>query len=129
MTDAAHSTDPAAAYAGAPRIVSEILWVLRQVRAARSFGTDGTDGTEQNREFWLRKAAVFDRIAVEEVATYAPQVAAKAVETAEAAARRLVEYDATHTGLSLRGSDVVTNEDCRAYVRREYHSWNRTRLH
>ncbi|RKN74623.1 hypothetical protein D7231_12360 [Streptomyces klenkii] len=123
MTDAAHSTDPAAEYAeyaGAPRIVSEILWVLRQVRATRSLGT------EQGREFWLRKAAVLDRIAIEEVATYAPQAAAKAVDTAEAAARRLVEYDATHTGLSLRGSDVVTDEDCRTYVRREYHSWNRT---
>ncbi|MEV4925521.1 hypothetical protein [Streptomyces roseoverticillatus] len=125
MTDAAHSTDPAAAYAGAPRMVSEILWVLRQVRVARSFGTDGT---EQGREFWLRKAAVFDRIAIEEVATYAPQVAAKAVETAEVAARRLVEYDATHNGLSLRGSDVVTGEDCRAYTRREYHAWNRAQL-
>ncbi|MFH8785045.1 hypothetical protein [Streptomyces roseoverticillatus] len=125
MTDAAHSTDPAAAYAGAPRILSEIVWVLRQARAARS---SGADGTEQSREFWLRKAAVFDRIAMEEVATYAPQVAAKAVETAEAAARRLVEYDATHSGLSLRGSDVVTGEDCRAYVRREYHAWNRAQL-
>ncbi|MGW2599255.1 hypothetical protein [Streptomyces klenkii] len=127
MTDAAHSTDPAAEhaeYAGAPRIASEILWVLRQVRATRSLGTE-----QEGREFWLRKAAVLDRIAIEEVATYAPQVAAKAVETAEAAARRLVEYDATHTGLSLRGSDVVTDEDCRAYVRREYHAWNSAQLH
>ncbi|MFF7021048.1 hypothetical protein ACFY97_08535 [Streptomyces klenkii] len=125
MTDAAHSTDPAAEhaeYVGAPRIASEILWVLRQVRATRS------SGTEQGREFWLRKAAVLDRIAIEEVTTYAPQVAAKAVETAEAAARRLVEYDATHTGLSLRGSDVVTDEDCRAYVRREHHAWICTQL-
>ncbi|MEV4501116.1 hypothetical protein [Streptomyces klenkii] len=119
MTDAAHSTDPAAAYAGAPRVPAEIIWVLRQVRATRSFGT------AQGRDFWLRKAAVFDRIAIAEVATYAPQAAAKAVETAEAAARRLVEYDATHNGLSLRGSDIVTGEDCRVYVRREYHAWNR----
>ncbi|QLE73975.1 hypothetical protein FGW37_22465 [Streptomyces rectiverticillatus] len=122
MTDAAHTTDPAAAYAGAPRILSEIVCVLRQAQSRRRFGT------EQGREFWLRKAAVFDRIAIEEAATYAPDVAAPAVDAAANAARQLVEYDVTHTGLSLRGSDVVTDEDCRRYVRRQYREWSRTQL-
>ncbi|MEW2029667.1 hypothetical protein AB0901_03945 [Streptomyces roseifaciens] len=121
MTHESNAPDPTTVYAEAPSIVSEICWLLDQ-NVNRPFGT------EQGRDFWLRKAAVLDRIAIEEAATYAPPVAANAVETAEEAARRLVEYDVTHSGLSLKGSDVITGDDCRAYVRREYDEWSRTQL-
>ncbi|MEV7427094.1 hypothetical protein [Streptomyces sp. NPDC091212] len=109
----------AIAYADAPSIVTEISWVTRAT-------TDHFLGQEPDRGFWLRKAAVMDRIAIKESALYAPEVAAEAVSAAALAARRLVEADVTHSGLSLKGSELVTDDDHRDYVRHAYRQWRLT---
>ncbi|MER5780636.1 hypothetical protein ABT104_02745 [Streptomyces mobaraensis] len=114
MTTEAPTPEPATAYADAPDIISETGWVARQ------------RPPQPDREFWLRKAAVFDRIALKEAASYAPEVAAPAIEAAADAALQLVHYDATHEGLSLRGSELVTADDHREYVRRAYLAWSRS---
>ncbi|MBZ4321467.1 hypothetical protein [Streptomyces huiliensis] len=114
MTTEAPTSDPATAYVNAPSIIAEIGWVARQ-RAS-----------EPDREFWLRKAAVFDRIAIKEAANYAPEVAASAIEAAGAAALQLVRYDAMHEGLSPRGLELVTADDHREYVRHAYLAWSRS---
>ncbi|QKW07381.1 hypothetical protein HUT18_14285 [Streptomyces sp. NA04227] len=93
-------------------------WVLDQARGRQP-------GTEPNREFWLRKAALLDRVALEEEATYSAQVAAKAVAVAEEAARKFVEYDVAHFGLSRRGEELSTGADWREYVRQAYRAWRR----
>ncbi|MGK5638022.1 hypothetical protein ACSNOK_06845 [Streptomyces sp. URMC 126] len=114
MTTEAPAPDPATAYADAPSIITETGWVARQ------------RGSQPDREFWLRKAAVFDRIALKEAASYAPEVAAPAIEAAADAALQLVRYDATHEGLSPRGFELVTADDHREYVRRAYLAWSRS---
>ncbi|OII67462.1 hypothetical protein [Streptomyces sp. CC77] len=113
------TTNPAAVYTDAPRILSEIAWV-----AEAAMGRPADD----DREFRLRKAALLDRIALEETATYAPEVAAKAVATADEAARRFVAYDVARTGHSQRALDVATADDCRDYVREQYRAWSLARL-
>ena len=117
MTNDARTTDPSTAYAEAPSIIAEIGWVADQ-SVSRSFGS------EMGREFWLRKAALLDRIALRETATYAPDLSAPAVQTAEQAALRLIEYDETHSGLSRRALDLVTGSDYREYVRDQYREWS-----
>lgn len=79
-----------------------------------------------DREFWIRKAALLDRIALQEVDTYAPEVATSAVQTAEQAALRLVERDSANGLLSLRGADLASGPDHREYVREAYHAWSLT---
>lgn len=116
---AAKASDPGVAYAGAPGIIGEIGWVARQASGHRL-------SSELGREFWLRKAAVLDRIALQEVATYATEVAASAVETAELAALRLIEYDTARRGLSTRGADLSAGLEHREYVREEYRAWSLT---
>ncbi|RDG36477.1 hypothetical protein [Streptomyces corynorhini] len=111
-----HHVTATTAYEDAPSIVTEIAWVTRAT-------TDRFLGQKPDREFWLRKAAVLDRIAIEESALYAPEVAAAAVSTSVLAARRLVEADVTYSGLSLKGSELVTDDDHRDYVRRAYRQW------
>ncbi|WBB59166.1 hypothetical protein O7599_26780 [Streptomyces sp. WMMC500] len=101
------------AYANAPSIAWEISWVLRALhKYPLSHGVD--------REFWLRKAALLDRIALREETTLTPEAAAEAVTAAGRAARQLADYDATFHGLSYRGEELATDEDFRAYVRRQY---------
>jgi len=101
------------AYANAPSIAWEISWVLRALRKyPLSHGID--------REFWLRKAALLDRIALREETTLTPDAAADAVTAAGRAARQLADYDASFHGLSFRGEELATDEDFRAYVRRQY---------
>lgn len=113
------TTDPSIAYSRAPSTISEITWVAdAAVRRA----------PYEEREFWLRKAALLDRTALQEVATYAPVVAAKAVDAANAAAQRFVQYDATHSGPGRRALDLVTDADCRDHVREQYREWSLTRL-
>ncbi|MFJ9479992.1 hypothetical protein ACIRRI_34145 [Streptomyces mirabilis] len=108
-------------YAEAPSITREISWVART-------STDRPLGQEADREFWLRKAALLDRIALAEAATYAPPVSAEAASLAGNAARRLAEYDAAHSGLSPRGAELVTDTDHREYVREQYREWSLTQL-
>lgn len=74
---------PEQAYAEAPSTISEIGWTARTA-TERLFGTAST------REFWLRKAALLDRIALTEAAT------SDATELAVEAARRLF-HRRTHT--------------------------------
>lgn len=111
MNEPETSTDTA--YANAPSIAWEISWVLRALRKyPLSHGID--------REFWLRKAALLDRIALREEATFTPDAAAEAVTAAGRAARQLADYDASFHGLSFRGEELATDEDFRVYVRRQY---------
>lgn len=100
------TVDPATAYEHAPQIVQEIGWIARQ-------GTGGV--AEIGREFWLRKAALVDRIALHEEAEYTPGIAASAVRAAEEAASQLIAEDSRPDG----------ELGPRAYVRQEYLAWIR----
>lgn len=93
---------PDEAYALAPSIVSEIGWTARTA-ADKSFGA------RLGREFWLRKAAVLDRI---DLADEAAGIHGDAAEVAIKAAQRLMEVD-----------DAAVICDPRHYVRREYAHW------
>jgi len=117
-------TTPDEAYTHAPSIVREI-GAIAELSASYSYAG------AVPRELWLRKAALVDRIALHEVATYAPEVAAPAVRAAEAAAFQLLAYDekhGTHCGRfspdSLSSSDSTDDPGHRAYVRQEYLAWN-----
>ncbi|WP_435218986.1 hypothetical protein, partial [Streptomyces sp. bgisy034] len=83
------------AYALAPSLVSEIGWTADQA-ANKPFGT------RLPRDFWLRKAALLDRIALQDVGD-------DAAEVANAAAERL---------MSLDDAGVIC--DPRHYVRQQY---------
>src|SRR5690606_25916222 len=74
---------PEEAYALAPSIIREIGWTA-QTAADKPFGQD------LGREFWLRKAALLDRIALRDEED---GVTGDAVEAATEAARRLIAYD------------------------------------
>ncbi|MFF3878736.1 hypothetical protein [Streptomyces sp. NPDC001978] len=93
---------PEEAYTLAPSIVSEIGWTARTA-ADRPF----YDGL--NREFWLRKAALLDRIALTDEADSATSDAA---DLATRAAQRLMELDA-----------MAVICDPRHYVRQQYAAW------
>ncbi|MFF9249235.1 hypothetical protein [Streptomyces globisporus] len=95
---------PEQAYAHAPSIIREIGWTA-QAAAERPFGT------ELGREFWLRKAAVLDRIALADDREDAPGGAA---EAATEAARRLMDTD---------DADMICNP--RHYTRQQYARWTK----
>ncbi|MER7660693.1 hypothetical protein [Streptomyces sp. NPDC096193] len=108
---------PEKAYALAPSIISEIGWTARAA-AETSFGT------ELGREFWLRKAALLDRIALsDESAGYTLDPTALATE----AARRLLAYDrdgnGCYGGAPYRPEHPQSEANPRAYVRQEYAHW------
>ncbi|MEU9137085.1 hypothetical protein AB0D33_14145 [Streptomyces sp. NPDC048404] len=102
--DTAHSTTPEAAYAAAPNMVSEVGWTARTARAVAA-------GTFPDREFWLRKAALLDRIALQDQSDGAPTAAA---DLATQAARTLMDMDEM---------PVICNP--RAYVRQQYAHWTK----
>lgn len=93
---------PEAAYALAPSVIREIGWTAQTA-------SDKPFGTALGREFWLRKAAVLDRIAL---ADNREGVLGDASEVATEAARRLMDLDAT-TAIC----------DPRHYVRQQYTHW------
>ncbi|MFF5788876.1 hypothetical protein ACFY8P_28395 [Streptomyces sp. NPDC012693] len=93
---------PEDAYALAPSIISEIGWTARTA-------ADKPFGTGIGREFWLRKAALWDRIALGDESE---RVRSDAAEMATAAARRLMDTD-----------DATVICDPRAYVRQQYERW------
>ncbi|MFB7515724.1 hypothetical protein [Streptomyces sp. NPDC056144] len=97
---------PEQAYAKAPSTISEIGWTARTA-AERPFGT------EASREFWLRKAALLDRIALDDETAHVTTDAAK---LADQAARRLMNVDE---------APVIC--DPRAYVRQQYAAWTTNR--
>lgn len=90
---------PEQAYAKAPSIISEIGWTARTA-ASRPFGED------VGREYWLRKAALLDRIAL---ADELADVLGDAAEAAVDAARQLMDVD---------GAAVLC--DARYYTRQQY---------
>jgi hypothetical protein len=90
---------PEEAYAKAPSIVSEIGWTARTIATAECF-------TELDREFYLRKAALLDRIALMDE----PQdLFSEATQIAHAAALALMDTD--------QPGRIC---DPRAYVRQQY---------
>lgn len=92
---------PEQAYATAPGIIREIGWTARTA-ADRERGA-------HEREYWLRKAAVLDRIALSGESDGHHDDTA---DVATAAARYLMDLDATA---------IIC--DPRFYVRREYARW------
>ncbi|MGW3735059.1 hypothetical protein [Streptomyces sp. NPDC005148] len=102
MTDTTQWPTPETAYAKAPGIVREIGWTA-QAAADKPFGT------RMGRDFWLRKAALLDRIALAEEAAGR---GGSTAETAELAAARLMDLD---------DPDIVC--DPRHYVRQQYAHW------
>lgn len=93
---------PQEAYALAPSIISEIGWVAEEATGRPTFALLG-------REFWLRKAAVLDRIAFQDETE---NVTTDAADIARQAAARLIELDR-----------ATTVHDPRAYVRQQYAHW------
>ncbi|MEV0527083.1 hypothetical protein AB0I66_26985 [Streptomyces sp. NPDC050439] len=107
---------PEAAYADAPTIAQELCLIAE---ASDSHPTD----VSTDREFRLRKAALLDRLALQEQARNGRLAAADADEAANVAAEWLVEYDVANRSLSRKGMDLVLAEDYRDYVRAEYAAW------
>ncbi|MEU0118197.1 hypothetical protein ABZ137_32025 [Streptomyces bobili] len=89
---------PEQAYADAPSINSEIGWTARFLASAECF-------TKLGREFYLRKAALLDRIAL----LHEPDTLNSDAQTAEAAALHLLDLD--QPGIIC---------DPRHYVRQQY---------
>ncbi|MFG2345910.1 hypothetical protein [Streptomyces phaeochromogenes] len=94
---------PEQAYANAPSILDEIGWTARTLAALECF-------TELDRDFYLRKAALLDRIALLDE----PDAPGDVTQTAVAAAFYLIDTDR---------ADVT--DDPRDYVRRQYAYWAR----
>lgn len=112
---------PEAAYADAPTIAQELCLIAD---ASNSRPTD----VSTDREFRLRKAALLDRLALQELARDGRRgTAADADDAANVAAEWLVEYDVTNHNLSRAGLDLVLAEDYRDYVRTEYAAWTLSR--
>ncbi|MER6179484.1 hypothetical protein [Streptomyces sp. NPDC001652] len=111
---------PEAAYALAPSMVSEVGWTADQA-ARKPFGT------HLPRDFWLRKAALLDRIALHgETDGFHDDAAEAAIE----AAHRLIAFDRDGEG-DCHGTpygpeNAVSNADPRGYVRQEYAHWAKT---
>ncbi|MCC2265560.1 hypothetical protein LKM28_04600 [Streptomyces sp. CT1-17] len=98
---------PEAAYALAPSILSEMRWVTNTLATAECF-------TGLERSYYLRKAALLDRIALMDEP--APPFG-DATEAAEAAAVFLLDTDRAH----LAGHLVErVDKDPRGYVRQQY---------
>ncbi|MFP3992716.1 hypothetical protein U9R90_35615 [Streptomyces sp. E11-3] len=94
--------DPETAYTLAPSILSEIGWTTHAAASAECF-------TELDRDYYLRKAAVLDRIAL---ADEASGICGDTSETAEAAAVYLMDLD---------HAPVICGP--RYYVRQQYAAW------
>ncbi|MGY4743345.1 hypothetical protein [Streptomyces sp. ATMOS53] len=88
--------DPEQAYADAPAVIDELSWIARTLRAAGCFSA-------LEREFYLRKAAVLDRLALADGADLRDD------DTAHTAAVFLIDLDDAHADC-----------DPRAYVRQQY---------
>jgi len=107
---------PEEAYALAPSIISEIGWTARTLANSPCF-------TELERDFYLRKAALLDRIALLDEAD---GISGDASEVAVAAAWYLIDTDRTDNHNQGRpDSPEVLNagDDPRGYVRQEYAHW------
>ncbi|MHB9860315.1 hypothetical protein [Streptomyces sp. YIM S03343] len=112
-----HHMDPRAwpsprdAYALAPTIADEFGWMVDVVATAEGFA-------EMDRDFYLRRAALLDRMALrDEFDLFSDGDAA---ETAQAAALYLLDMDKGHY---KRRVPAQAEADPRGYVRREYAAW------
>ncbi|WP_424213581.1 hypothetical protein ACN20G_16670 [Streptomyces sp. BI20] len=118
---------PETAYQGAPAVTREIGWVTRQVRTVLL-----ADDPAVKREYYLRKAALLDRIALNENLLVGS--ADNAVDSAENAARQLLDHDTTHgrfdpdtaCGTSVVPVPAHATAYPRGYVRIEYATWATT---
>lgn len=118
-----NETPTITAYAQAPSILREMNHVLALTGQLQQ--PDGRT-PETIREQRLRKAALLDRIELQEVGEYAPGLAPNALATAIHAARELALFDAEH-GTSAGPIGPASPEctrDPRAYVRQEYAAWH-----
>ncbi|MFF9407074.1 hypothetical protein ACF1B0_16335 [Streptomyces anandii] len=108
---------PDEAYALAPSLIREIGWIARTA-------ADKPFGEHLGREFWLRKAALLDRIALQAEENGTPGGAA---EVATEAARRLIDCDrdgaGDYHGTPYWPEHPATAADPRGYVRQEYAHW------
>ncbi|MFF8608413.1 hypothetical protein ACF06X_21005 [Streptomyces sp. NPDC015346] len=117
--DTAQWPTPEQAYAKAPNIISEIGWTAQRAREAL-----WPIRFSDMREFWLRKAALLDRIALDVrtagIHTDAPELALNA-------ARKLLDVDSDGDG-NCGGTPYWPEHpeaiaDPRSYVRQEYAHW------
>ncbi|WP_267246515.1 hypothetical protein [Streptomyces sp. PR69] len=104
------------AYALAPSIIREIGWTA-------GTAADKPCGEDLDREYWLRKAALLDRIALSDETD---GISGDASDAAEAAAWYLIDMDrADNRNHGRPHSPEVLNasDDPRGYVRQEYAHW------
>ncbi|MEU3514192.1 hypothetical protein ABZ770_02700 [Streptomyces sp. NPDC006654] len=99
---------PETAYALAPSIVSEIGWTARTLATAECF-------TELDQTFYLRKAALLDRIALLDE----PDGPGDATQTALTSARMLLMLDTDRAPMAPYLVDQA-DQDPRGYVRQQY---------
>ncbi|MET9416116.1 hypothetical protein ABZY03_18410 [Streptomyces klenkii] len=111
--------DAETAYKGAPPVLKEMNNVLE---LSLQLGRPGGRTPAAEREQRLRKAALLDRIALDEADAFAPDVAADAVGAAEAAALALARTDHAQ-GHGELPKDHVAVASYRGYVRQEYARW------
>lgn len=114
---------PEDAYGQAPSTVQEISALVNSCLRAGAGPLP--------RGWWLRKAALLDRIALKETAKFTPDIAAPALRAAEAAAKQLVLYDGQHLTRggefspdALASAAPADGHGHRAYVRQEYLVWS-----
>ncbi|MFJ8336028.1 hypothetical protein [Streptomyces sp. NPDC094437] len=100
---------PEQAYATAPSILSEIGWTVRAAADIECF-------SELERDYYLRKAALLDRIALLNDASEMFKDG-DATDTALAAALMLLDTDRTHLDPHLAD---LAESDPRGYVRQQY---------
>ncbi|MFF5666578.1 hypothetical protein ACFY7F_27625 [Streptomyces griseofuscus] len=98
---------PETAYALAPNIASEIRWTTRTVATTECF-------TELDRDYYLRKAALLDRIALLDDPLLS---GGDSTETAIAAALVLLDSDRPHIAPHLADR---AEQNPRGYVRHQY---------
>jgi hypothetical protein len=111
---------PGDAYATAPGITYEIAWTASTARTLAK----NPHGHDVDRDYWLRKAALLDRIALE---YEADGVRNDTAEVAANAARQLIEIDqdreGDHSGAPYGPEHPATLAHPRGYVRQEYARW------
>ncbi|MDX3755462.1 MazG-like family protein [Streptomyces sp. AK02-04a] len=105
---------PADAYATAPDLTCEIAWTAAIARTLM----DKPSGDDADRDYWLRKAAVLDRIALD---YEADGVHHHTADIAAAAARQLIEIDYGGDPYWPEHPAMLTHP--RGYVRQEYARW------
>ncbi|MCZ4096003.1 hypothetical protein [Streptomyces sp. H39-C1] len=113
---------PALAYADAPSIPSEITAVLTSItKRSTEWRLGLTPASVDDREFWLRKAALFDRVALEDAT-------ADAIAAAAETAGLLVTFDLGQptSVAGPHGPDSTEwDPSYRPYVRQEYAAWHK----